>query len=117
MLPKRARVGTTLFDQVMKNGRVTHTTHFSFRYIYPQAASVDKKDSLTRISAVATKKIFKTSVARHAITRKIYRAVREIGGRLTFPPITLVIFAKAGVEKMSFEETLLEIKSCLVEKF
>ncbi|MEN9614243.1 MAG: Ribonuclease [Candidatus Parcubacteria bacterium] len=117
MLPRRARVGTSLFDQVMKSGRVIHSIHFSFRYSYPTATPLSKKDSPTRISAVATKKIFKTSVARHAVTRKIYKAVRVIGETLTFPPITLVIFAKAGAESLSFEDTLAEIKKCFVEKF
>lgn len=115
MLPKRARVDTNTFEQIMKNGRVIHTPHFSFRYILP-VASASVQDTSVRISAVATKKIFKTAVARHAITRKIYRAVREIGLQLTFPPLHLVVFAKVGAEKISFEEMVLEIKNCLVEK-
>lgn len=99
----------------MKNGRVIHTPHFSFRYILP-VVSVSAQDTSVRISAVATKKIFKTAVARHAITRKIYRAIREIGLELTFPPLHLVIFAKAGADALSFEDMMLEIKKCLVEK-
>ena len=116
MLPKRARVGTTLFAILMKSGRVIHTPHFSFRYLYPGKETVFSEGSPTRISAVATKKIFKTSVARHAVTRKIYKAVRVIGEELTFPPLALIIFAKAGAEVLSFEETKIEIQKCLVEK-
>ena len=116
MLPKRARVSTNLFDKVMKSGKVAHTPHFSFRYLpMPEQAGL-KSGSLVRISAVASKKIFKTAVSRHAITRKIYRAVRAIGEELTFPPITLIIFAKSGAEKIPFEEVMAEIKQGLVDR-
>lgn len=100
----------------MKSGKVAHTPHFSFRYLSVSEQQGLTGGSVVRISAVASKKIFKTAVSRHAITRKIYRAVREIAEELTFPAITLVIFAKAGAEKILFEETVVEIKQGLVEK-
>ena len=70
MLKKSRRLSTKQFDEVMKKGRVVHSSLFLMRFMN------DQKD--TRISAVAPVKIFKKAVLRNATRRKMYIIIESV---------------------------------------
>jgi ribonuclease P protein component len=67
MLPRRERLSTEEFMEVMKNGRVVHSPLFLMR--------VQKNAATTKFAAVASKKIAKTAVLRNKLQRLTYEAV------------------------------------------
>lgn len=69
MLPKSRRIETRSFEEILKSGKVAHSPFFMLRYIRTQEGVP------ARFAAVAPVKIAKTSVARHAVRRRMYAAV------------------------------------------
>jgi ribonuclease P protein component len=70
MLPRRERLSTEEFMEVMKNGRVFHSPLFLMRAI--------QNASSTKFAAVASKKVAKTAVLRNKIQRHIYISLQSL---------------------------------------
>jgi ribonuclease P protein component len=70
MLKKSSRLTKRQFDEIMKKGRVAHSSLFLMRF------TDNNKDK--RISAVAPLKVAKKAVERIRIRRKIYNALESV---------------------------------------
>jgi RNase P protein component len=103
MLPKKERLSTKQFDEVMLKGRVTHSPLFVFRHLLGQKS--------TRISATSSKKVNKTAVGRVRMRRNIYSGLGAL-----MPMIVVgvhgIVFAKDAAVKVtpeSIEKGLREV--------
>jgi ribonuclease P protein component len=95
MLPRRRRVSTALFQEVMERGKSFHASHISaFRYLY--------KDSLTtsHISVVVSKKTAAKATKRNALRRKLYSIIRPLESTLNTKAVAL-IFVKKDIADIS----------------
>lgn len=105
MLPKAARLTSREFDLLIEKGRVTHSPLFVMRHMPLPAGEK------SRFAAVAPVKIAKTSVARHALRRRIYSAVRPIMADVR-EPVRVALFAKqttAGADVAAMTADLRQI--------
>ncbi len=104
MLPKFQRLTTRQFEEVMKKGRVAHSSLFLFR------VTPNQKD--TKISAVAPVKIAKKAFLRNQIRRNIYNALEPLIEKV-LPGIWTAIFAKSDISEMSIDQIRQDIDTFL----
>lgn len=67
MLPSSKRLATKQLEEVLKKGKVTHSSFFWLKFT--------KGNSNTRISVITPQKIIKSAVMRNTVRRKIYNAI------------------------------------------
>lgn len=74
MLPKRCRLTTSEFEEVIKAGRTTDGVNLSLKFF---VATTNQNKSL-KLAAVAPSRVAKTSVAKHKVKRRLYNLIREV---------------------------------------
>lgn len=67
MLPSSQRLATKQLEEVLKKGKVVHSSFFWLKFIYTKNK---------RISVITPQKIIKSAVMRNNIRRKVYNAVK-----------------------------------------
>jgi len=72
MLPKKKRVTTELFKDLLKRGRIASTDFFTVRYFE------EAKPSPSRIAVVVSKKVSIRAVDRNLVKRRISSIVRKL---------------------------------------
>ena len=102
MLPKNRRINTTLFAEVLKNGRSFYSKNISL--------SVFHKIGLynTRFAFVVSKKVAKRAVDRNLLRRRGYSALLDVVDN-TKPSFANIIFLKKGSESLKFKDFKEEI--------
>lgn len=93
-------------DQIMKKGRVFHSSLFVVR-------TIDGQND-TRIAAIAPQKIFKTATFRNSLRRKMYEAAKAVIDELP-PSIHIAVFAKQVVQDKSVSDMSSDMKSIFVK--
>jgi len=96
MLPKKARLTAKEFEEVIKNGRVLHSSLFILRYKALESSGP------SQVSAVGPVKIGKTAVLRNAIRRKIYAALQPFFSEIK-PGFNIIVIAKSDVSESKLE--------------
>lgn len=119
MLRRIQRVSNKQFEEVMKKGKIVHSTLFLARMIAtsPDSTVIGKTSStqaLTRIAAVMPVKIGKTAVIRNKTRRQIYEAVRPFASELKTGFI-IAIFAKAPALTASTDEIRVGVRDLFVK--
>lgn len=107
MLPRSKRLSKKEFDEVMKKGRVNHSTFFTVIWVVSE-------DKHLKISSVAPKKIAKTAVLRNAIRRKVYSAVGKSINDISLP-IKAIFLSKTGVIDIKNQDLKKEVRSIFVK--
>ncbi len=106
MLPRKKRLTTELFDQIMSSGRIFNSPLFTLRAI--------KTKEKSRFSVVASKKIFKTAVLRNKIRRRVYAQIEKLSPRIQ-GGFNGIFLAKQIVEKSSPEAISSELENLFVK--
>jgi ribonuclease P protein component len=75
MLPRKRRLTTELFNQIIEFGTFFNSPLFSFRAI--------KTEGKSRFSVVASKKIFKTAPERNRVRRRVYAQIEHLIPRIS----------------------------------
>ena len=99
MLPKNKRIRKEYFDQIMRVGRVFHSTHFSLRVLF---------GSKTGFAVVVSKKIAPLAVGRNKLRRRAYSVVGKVLPRVKKVALG-VLSAKSGAAAQSFSDQKQEI--------
>src|SRR5665213_350739 len=99
MFPRPKRVSRDDFPTLLSSRRRVFSTHFS----------ATLADTPQGYAAVVAKKVEPTSVGRHALKRCILGVLQDIEAKL--PARGIIIFAKAGAEKLGAKE----VKSQIIE--
>ncbi|MEI6057795.1 MAG: ribonuclease P protein component, partial [bacterium] len=71
MLPRHRRLTSELVEQTLLSGKLFHSPFFTLTAM-KVAPDVTKKTLLSRFSAIAPKKFFKTAVERNKVRRRLY---------------------------------------------
>jgi ribonuclease P protein component len=106
MLPRRERLSTEEFIEVMKNGRVVHSPLFLMR--------VQKNAGTTKFAAVASKKVGKTAVMRNKIQRVTYEAVGTHIKKIV-PGTRAILFPKEQALTKELTALTAEVKDLFVK--
>jgi ribonuclease P protein component len=106
MLPRKKRLTTELFDQIITSGRIFNSPLFTLRAI--------KIEGKSRFSAVASKKIFKTAVARNRIRRRVYAQLETLSPKIK-DGFHGVLLSKQAVSKASSQDLSKEIEDLFVK--
>ena len=100
VFPKQKRLSRAAFPHFLKDGRRLSSLNFSI--IIPKKAEIPTKEQ--GYAVVVSKKVARLSVTRHRIKRQVLTALR------TLPlPQTVILFPKASVAKMSYQDILAEL--------
>ena len=67
MLPSSQRLATKQLEEVLKKGKVIHSSFFWLKFIYAKNK---------HISVITPQKIIKSAVMRNNIRRKVYNAIK-----------------------------------------
>ncbi len=103
MLSKKRRIPRSAFPSG-RDGNVFHAPHLSLRFVRDQHTP-------SQFSVVVSKKVAKTSVARHKLKRRAYDALSRIEKGSKLPAGRYVLFAKKDAPTLSFKELEAEIKN------
>ena len=98
MFPRRKRLARWVFPTTLKIGKRLSSPHFT--------AILSKEAK--GYAVVVSKKVARLSVTRHRIKRRVLAALRT----LPLPP-ALIIFPKASVSSVSYEDIRAELKNLL----
>lgn len=107
MLPKSRRILRHDFPTPQAGGFTLQGTHISLRVV-PK-----KPDAKTQVAAVISKKVAKSSPARHTWKRRVYEAVATYEKKHTIKPGAYVFFAKKGSAELSFKQLSIEIEKLM----
>jgi ribonuclease P protein component len=100
MLPKENKIKRAAFDELLKKGRVYHSSFFSLR-------ATKTSDKLTKASFVVSKKVANTAIKRNLLRRRGYAAIKGfIEGN---PGLILAFFLKKEAASLPFLEYKKEI--------
>lgn len=105
MLAKEQRLPRSSFKELLERGRTLSSAHFSFKY---KKLALGEKSIF---SAVISKKVLKTAVARHMLKRRLYVLLRR--ETVSRSPIAGVLFARSGAGDLSFKELTGELQKLL----
>lgn len=98
MFPRSQRLSREAFPTVIKAGRRLSSPHFT----------AVLSNEVRGYAVVVSKKVARLSVTRHRIKRRVLAALR------TFPlPSSLIIFPKASVSSVSYQDIQAELKKLL----
>lgn len=116
MLKSIHRLSTKQFMEVMEKGRIATSPLFVVRILQSnnQAFQRDNPGVLSKISAVAPKKVAGTAVLRNKVRRQIYEAVRPLRNIL-IPGVSIIIFAKNETLKADLESMTTDLKQLFVK--
>jgi ribonuclease P protein component len=103
MLTKNRRVSKSLFDKVLKEGSVIHSSLFSLRFV---PKSVDK---YSHIAFVAPKSVAKGAVERNKLRRRGYSGV----SKLQVLPSVCVFFYKKEAKLSPQSDISFDIEALL----
>lgn len=109
MIPARRKVNRILFERLLKQSRVYHSPHLSFR------VNIFASNQPARFSVVVSKKIdprAKSAVWRNTMKRRAYTMVRSVIPRVTLGCVG-VFFLKKGFHAVSVSTIKLEIDEML----
>jgi ribonuclease P protein component len=110
MLPRKRRVTSTLFQEVMDKGRSFHSPHLSAKVLFKDNVGTG------HLSAVVPKKVAAKATVRNNFRRRIYAIVRMFENRLPIQSAAL-IFVKKNISKLSIEELKEELRTLLAKAF
>ncbi len=95
---RRNRLSRAVFETTLKSGKRRSSTHFS----------IVRSETESGYAVVVSKKTARLSVTRHRIKRRILEVLR------TLPlPKGLIVFPRAGVKDMGYDEMQLELTKLL----
>ena len=97
-----------MFGDVVMKGRAFHSPLFLVRVL------ADKTQLMPRVAAAAPVKVFKTSVLRHRVRRRIYGAMQPLIEKIV-PGHIIVVLAKAAVVEASSSELKAAISEIFVK--
>jgi ribonuclease P protein component len=103
MLPKKNRLPTTTFDEVIKSGKRADSFLFSLTFL--------PNSEKTAYSAVVSKKVGSTAVKRNALRRRIY----EILHQLSLKNGLGIVFAKKNAGAVPFVEAKDDLEKLLAK--
>lgn len=104
MLPKKERVTTKEFPEVLK-GRVIHSP-----FVYMRVVASENKNEDSKIAFVVPKKTASHAVDRNKLRRRGYAAVR---GQKIRPGLIIAFFLKKGSLEQSFQSLKKEIQDLI----
>lgn len=107
MLPKRQRIKTVAFGELLNRSAFAASLLFSIRWVKAEA-EVTK----STFAIVVSKKVLKTAADRNKIKRRCYHVLRDLSPKIK-NPYKIVFFVKKGVEKLSFAELTEQIRMIL----
>jgi ribonuclease P protein component len=90
MLPKRERLDTKRFDEIIASGR-----NISAGAFYLKALNSD----LLRFSVVIPKKVAKSAIKRHLLKRRVFNSIKE--NKAIFPVGDYIVFANKEMVDMN----------------
>lgn len=100
MLPKKERLDTKRFDEIIASGRNINAGAFYLKAL--------NNDSL-RFSVVIPKKVAKNAIKRHVFKRRVFNIIRE--NKALFPAGDYIVFANKEVLDMNVEQITENIKN------
>jgi ribonuclease P protein component len=100
MLKKSLRLTTKELEQVIKSGRVAHSTLFTLRFV---AAETSK------YAAVVSKKVGKTAVARNSAKRRTHEALGQLLPSIK-PGVHAVLFVKDANKAIPVADFVADLK-------
>ena len=113
MLPKKRRVKTADFKELMARSAFGSGPYFSLRWNKSEEAT---KVAETTFAVVISKKVIALASSRNKIKRKCYHILRDLQKKVK-SPYKIIFFAKKvapkGIEKLSFDELGENIRSIL----
>lgn len=114
MLPSSQRLSVSLFSEVMKTGRLIHSTFFLIR-----VKKAGDTTGLSRFAFSVPKKVASTAVLRNKIRRRGYSAIRAIlSSTATIPTgFHFVFISKPEVKKATLPQLQADITSSLKKLF
>lgn len=104
MLPRRHRVSKREFKALVATNTSKKGEFVAFRY-------VASPDNLRRYAVVVPKKIYKTSVSRHVVKRRIVALLREVFKET--PPVMGALFVIKSIEGIPREVLFTDLKRVL----
>jgi ribonuclease P protein component len=106
MLPKKRRVSTPLFEEIVKSGTTYHSPHLSLKILRNTAQNV------SRFSVAVPKKVEKQAVVRNSLKRSVFRYLALVVPRIP-SGFTGVLFVKKGFGDLSPAERKEEVIALL----
>ena len=103
MLPKKERLTTTLFDQIMVKGVLVHGQYFTIKYI-------KSSEPFSRFAVAVAKKNLKKAVERNRLRRRVYHSISADAVKV---PIMAIVLPKKGTETLTTQVIQQEIKKML----
>lgn len=105
MLPKKRRVTTEQFKNILTKSTVHHSAHLSLRITKDMA-------QLSRFSVVVSKKVARSAVERNSLKRKVYTTLE---GLMVHVPVGWkgIFFVKKGFGELSFLSQKQEVRFLL----
>ncbi len=107
MLNRASRLTTKQFNEVMKNGKVVHSTFFIGR--------IHTKADSKGLAAVAPVKIAKTAVLRNRTRRRIYTAVRPLFAEVSVNAQVLLMAKSSFIETSDTAAVRADLKNLFVK--
>jgi ribonuclease P protein component len=104
MLPRKQRISTQLFKDIIQKGSAFHAPLFSIR--------IKKTLNNSRFGVSVPKKVAKTAVLRNKIRRRVYSALKVININNQHD---VIFIAKIGIEKLKQIELSQEINKIFVK--
>ncbi|MFA6519341.1 MAG: ribonuclease P protein component [Candidatus Paceibacterota bacterium] len=101
MFPRRKRLSRDTFPSALKNGRRISSEHLSV--VIPAEGR--------GYAVIVPKKIARLSVTRHKIKRRVLAALRTLD-----LPQALIVFPKASVNSVSYQDIQSELAALLSKK-
>ena len=99
MFKRQQRLSRAAFDKALASGKRRSGAHFSIVW----------SSTVSGYAVVVPKKIARLSVTRHRIKRRVLEALRT----LSVPKKGLIVFPRAGVEDMGYDEMRSELAQLL----
>jgi ribonuclease P protein component len=100
MLPKKKRLDTKRFDEIIASGRNISAGAFYLKAL--------KSDTL-RFAVVIPKKMAKSAIKRHLLKRRVFNSIKE--NKTLFPSGDYIVFANKEVTEMDMSQITENIKN------
>lgn len=106
MLPRKQRVRTAAFTDLVTKSALTSSPFFSLRSVSL------KEDKISECAVVVSKKVAAAATDRNKIRRRCYHALRDLSPKIK-KSYRMVLFVKKGAEKLPFTQLSEEIRLIL----
>lgn len=110
MLPKKRRIKKAHFEKILLGGSYSTSDFFSLRAIVNSRREKTEKPSA--FSVVVSKKVAPKATERNKLRRRSYHALRDLAPKIKNSQ-KIVIFAKKGAEKLTFNELKAALQAIL----